>query len=258
MPAAPAWHASPSALNGVAMQLDEIGERMSASAAPAGRVELEGIALEVPDERLQRPADVLDPGDVGRVAREGDVGARGVVDDRRDRLAVVDQLEVVAADQARDEDLMVPPTRCPRSRSPTAPSCRRASCVPAATRGSSASWPGRVQRALVLGPLGSGGLPKPARGVQDVGLPRGAVAHGLPVEATGAGAGVGDGLGREDLLVVCAARWCRSRSPRTRRPTARCRRAPVKAKSGLTPSRVGSMLRHGSPCAEVQRRASSA
>ena len=55
MPAAPAWHASPSALNGVAMQFDEIGERMSASAAPAVVSSLKALPSKCPTNVFSVP-----------------------------------------------------------------------------------------------------------------------------------------------------------------------------------------------------------
>ena len=81
--------------------------RTSASGA-GGRVELEDrrrcAALEVAGEHASLPSDVLLPGDVRRGAGERDVGPRRVVQRVGDRLSGIERLEVVAADEARDED----------------------------------------------------------------------------------------------------------------------------------------------------------
>src|SRR5262245_11918578 len=60
--------------------------------------------VEVADEATGRPADGCRPGDVERVAEERDVWLARVLIVGRDGVAAVEQLEVVAADQPRDED----------------------------------------------------------------------------------------------------------------------------------------------------------
>src|SRR5207302_4455529 len=84
----------------------DVGERRRGD--PAGRIVLEtrrGVStLDVADEGEEAPLDLLLPRDVGDVAGERDVGPARVVGPVRDGLAGLEELEVIAADEPRDED----------------------------------------------------------------------------------------------------------------------------------------------------------
>src|SRR5439155_19249995 len=112
------------------------------------------------------------PGDVRHVAGERDVGSRRVVHGVRDRLTGVEELEVIAADQSRDEDGVL---ALAELLLPDHPRHGRAAGLERA--GGDARVPGvaaslGVERARVLGGLGLAAVAEAvhARGVEDVGL----------------------------------------------------------------------------------------
>ena len=125
---------------------------------------------------------------------------------RRDRVAAVEQLEVVAADQARDEDRVVAADVL-RPRRPTGRSARPASACPAATRGSSASLPATLFSEQASSAVGRRGAVAEVVRAGRVERRWSGPAVPLPTAASEAAVGVRvrDDLGREDLLVVAQA-----------------------------------------------------
>ena len=133
MPTAPAWHAPPSAFDGFAVQVDEIGGRRSAVPGPGwtmpvGVSSLKTGAVAPPSKCPVKvrfcAADVLLPADVRRVARERDVGPCCVVQRVRDRLARVERARsgrlrrgATRRSRAFDADLLGPGD--PRHRRPS-------------------------------------------------------------------------------------------------------------------------------------------
>ena len=258
MPAAPPWHASPSALNGVAMQFDEIGARRSALGAgdPARRVEHEARSPS------KWPTNVRASPPTSRATTRRACGRENVMSGRVESLTTFEigwpplTSSKWSPHEARDEDRVGARRRCPRSTRPTARSCRRASaCRP---RRAGPRRPGRGPRSassLSSAACDSAHEPKPcgAARVEHVRLPGGAVADGDCQWKPPSRRGVGDGLGREHLLVARAGRSpLASCSYQTTHGTVSF--GPVKAMSGSTPSRVGSMFSVGSPVALTGRR----
>ena len=144
----------------------------------------------------------------------------------------------------RETKIWWTPTRCPRSRSPTAPWCRRASGS-AATRGSSASWPGaRFSAHLSSAPCEDEQPPVASSTLVCPAVPLPTACQWKPpapalVSATA--------LDAKTCLLVRRPVVPVPSSYHTTHGTVSP--APVKAKSGLTPSRLGSMFSDGSPLA---------
>ena len=252
-------HAAPSLVNGSDVQLEDSATRASISGArwnvrrqqdPERRVEDELAAgQEVADEPAVDIAVRLDPRDVRHVAEERDVRAGRVAVGRGDRRAAVEQLEVVAADQARDEDRVLARCRCPPPTRPTARSACRASACPSARAGPPRRGAGR-RSASTRPRRWSTPRRRRSRCPTCPGCWSGRRCR-CPPPASGSR----------------RRRWRRRRSwPRT---PARCRAgpassgpvsyqttqatlslAPVNAMSGSTPSRLGSTLSVGSPVAD--------
>ena len=194
----------------------------------------------------RRPTSV--PADVRRVAGERDVRARRVVDavsetgwppltsskwsppTRRETKIAWLPLPV-SSDQATHGD----GRRRPGS------ACRPRRAGPRRLAGGGVQACTRPRRRLSLG---AGAEAVRAGRVERVRLAGGAAADRDPVEAA-VGGGVGDGLGREHLLVAAQADACSAPcSYQTTHGTVSL--GPVNAMSGSMPSRVGSMFSVGS------------
>ena len=258
MPTAPAWHAPPSAFDrvrgaGRRDRRSQVGRARTGVDDARRCVELEdgsGCAtLEVPGEGAVLPADVLLPADVRRVPRERDVGSCRVVQGVRDRLARVEQLEVVASDEARHEDRVVDADLL----GPGDPRHRRSS---------GSQRPGGDARVLgvdggVLVERACAFLDRASRGTRRSGSSAPLVSSTLvcpavplptatqwkppsaPASATALAANT------SSLVTPLRPGLC---SYQTTHGTVSD--GPVNASSGSIPSRVGSMLRVGSPVVE--------
>src|SRR4029077_11130432 len=128
-----------------------------------------GAALEVSDEGRLRPGDRLLPGDVEHVAGERDVGPGRVVLRVRDRLAGVEELEVIAH-QPRDEDGVVALAELLLPDHPRYGRAARPERAGGNARVLRVAADDRVERARVLGVLARGAAAEPvrARDVEDV------------------------------------------------------------------------------------------
>src|SRR5207247_8320513 len=169
-----------------ALRVVDVGERRRDD--PAGRVVLEarrGLStLEVAYEGEEAPLDLLLPRDVGDVAGERDVGPARIVGPVRDGLAGVEELEVIAADEPRNEDRMPSATDVllphhPRNRRLTR---SQAAGGDARVLGVGKSVGGQRARVLALVRLGAGAEVMHARAVEDVRLPLGAAPDRDPLE----------------------------------------------------------------------------